>query len=488
MRSFSLSLLVGAMMLRFLRAFSTRRLTTQTSFAATTRPSFSTIHRPLSSLPPEISIVDDDDDETNNGDVTDFYAPKVPKSATSAKPSRGSSQRSDVDGDDSSSFYDDAPKKRSAKRKPIRSRTSKSFEKPAAGSSWMDRNQQYASKFGAGESRTFQEDFRGTRLFVQGIPPTASWQDLKDHFKVAGSVVFASISVDNRGESKGHGIIQMETTDMAQTAIDIMRDHPLDGYTLFVRPDMQEKSSGPSAAPRKGQLTSQWKCANPEYVEDFMTDEEVEHVQSMIKRRDQARIKRDYRVSDNLREELRLMGIFCDDRLKLWWRDMENQVPDMVKEIKGDGRWGKQAEWRRIPTTPEQDAMVDAVMVEDLLRRRDKARRAKDFETADDLLERARTSPEGDLNLRIHDESRTWRIWTDAPPPKFPNNGRNSQRDDWESNPSSPEQARERAARQCLQIVEEHAPSKIPEIKMVLEKFPGREFSVLKKLQKKYLE
>jgi hypothetical protein len=368
------------------------------------------------------------------------------------------------------------------------------MEKPTTGASWMDRNQQFASKFGAGESKTFKEDFRGTRLFVQGIPPTASWQDLKDHFKLAGNVVFASVSVDNRGESKGHGIIQMETTDMAQTAIDIMRDHPLEGYTLFVRPDMQEKSSGPPA-PRRGQLTSQWKCANPEYVQDFMTEQEVEQVESMIKRRDQARIKRDYRVSDNLREELRLMGIFCDDRLKLWWRDMENQVPDMVKEIKGDGRWGKQSDWRRIPTTPEQDAMVDADLVDDLLRRRDNARRAKDFETADDLLERARTAPEGDLTLRIHDESRTWRIWTDAPPPKaFASNRRtrddafDDDYDDSNGPTITPEQARERAAQQCLQIVKECAPSKVSEIEQVLQKFPGREFAVLKKLQKKYLE
>ncbi|KAL3928950.1 MAG: hypothetical protein SGBAC_012419, partial [Bacillariaceae sp.] len=80
----------------------------------------------------------------------------------------------------------------------------------------------------------FRENFRATRVFVQGIPPGTSWQDLKDHFKKAGDVVFASVSVDmDTGESRGHGIVQFEDPDMAQHAIKIMRDHPLNGSDLF---------------------------------------------------------------------------------------------------------------------------------------------------------------------------------------------------------------------------------------------------------------
>ena len=37
-----------------------------------------------------------------------------------------------------------------------------------------------------GKSKTFREDFQGTRVFVEGLPQSASWQDVKDHFRVAG--------------------------------------------------------------------------------------------------------------------------------------------------------------------------------------------------------------------------------------------------------------------------------------------------------------
>ena len=51
----------------------------------------------------------------------------------------------------------------------------------------------------------FRNDFRGTRVFVQGIPTHISdWRLVKDHFKIAGEVVFASISIErNTGKSKG---------------------------------------------------------------------------------------------------------------------------------------------------------------------------------------------------------------------------------------------------------------------------------------------
>ena len=49
------------------------------------------------------------------------------------------------------------------------------------------RNQKRKEEFN--EKQTFRENFRNTRVFVTGIPSYASWQDLKDHFKVAASVI-----------------------------------------------------------------------------------------------------------------------------------------------------------------------------------------------------------------------------------------------------------------------------------------------------------
>lgn len=330
---------------------------------------------------------------------------------------------------------------------------------------------------GDGPKRTPRQEFGATRVFVQGIPPGTSWQDLKDHFKIAGDVAFASVSVDmDTGESKGHGIVQMETEEMAQHAVAIMRDYPLNGSQLYVREDA--KGADPNAKLNKGPTPpTKWKCANEENS-IYLSEEELTAVRSLIKARDDARRRKKYAVSDKIRDELKdSYGIFIDDRLKMWWTAVDgSKVPQSIHDIKGDGRW-KLKPWRHIPTTPENDACVDPDLVEGLLKQRDVARREKDFRTADSLLEEARTSPDGELTLRIHDESRTWRVWTEERPLIFEQRPR-----------TSPEGAREKAAEECRQIVEEHAPHKMNEINEVLSKFPGREFQVLKRIKKQYLE
>ena len=303
--------------------------------------------------------------------------------------------------------------------------------------------------------------------------------------------MFASVSVNPAtGENKGHGIVQYETTSMAQNAIEIMRGHPLNGSSLYVREDVQENLDPNARLSPKGPTPpTKWKCANEDNVA-YMSSEELETIRSLIKARDDARRRRKYDVSDRIRDELKdTHGVFIDDRLKMWWTAIDgNKVPQTIQDIKGEGRW-KLNPWRQIPTTPENDACVNPDMVEGLLKQRDIARREKDFQTADELLENARTSPDGDLTLRIHDESRTWRVWTEAPPPRrveFPSSGDPPKRVEFPSS-GDPAHERKRAAQECLAIVEEFAPDKIDEINLVLRKFEGREFQVLKKLKNQYL-
>ena len=87
----------------------------------------------------------------------------------------------------------------------------------------------------------------------------------------------------------------------------------------------------------------------------------------------------------------------------------------------------------------------------------DIARKEKDFSTADALLEEARNSPDGNLYLRIHDESRTWRVWTEEAPQRAVQHY----------------DSRKSAAEQCIDLVREKAPHKEEEIKTLLAKFPG---------------
>ncbi len=220
------------------------------------------------------------------------------------------------------------------------------------------RNQKRRIAFNEKQEQNFKENFLGTRVFVQGIPNYASWQDLKDHFKVAGEVVFASVSIDpETGRSKGCGIVQFESTAMSQNAIKMMRDHPMDGHKLFVREDYQEsrgekqhlndrQSRGPSPP-------TTWKCADEENLQ-LLSGDGPFIVKNLIKARDQARKRKNYDTSDNIREDLKTKyGVHLDDRKKLWWVSPDNIVPDTIKELKGNGRWGKQKPWRQIPTTEE---------------------------------------------------------------------------------------------------------------------------------------
>jgi hypothetical protein len=329
------------------------------------------------------------------------------------------------------------------------------------------------------DNKSFRQDFRGTRVFVQGLPPDCSWQTLKDHFKIAGNVVFASVSADPiTGRSKGHGIVQYETTNEALNAIRMMRSFPLGNYELYVREDVQDTGTDqPWSKQRdKGPTPpSKWKCANAEDVQDRLEDDTVKAIQQILKARDQARRRRNYDASDAMREELRQThNVQLDDRLTLWW--VGTAPPTTVQEIKGEGRWGdRTTEWRQIPTTPEFDACVDPDLVQGLLKQRDIARLEKDFTTADALLEEARQAPDGDLYLRIHDESRTWRIWTDEPPKRPVRH-----ESDEQEQSLSP-------AEQCLAICKQYAPEKMDEVKTLLAKFPGREYNILKKLKQRYI-
>eukprot|EP00873_Tetraselmis_striata_P000468 jgi/Tetstr1/420732/TSEL_001068.t1 len=56
----------------------------------------------------------------------------------------------------------------------------------------------------------------GTRVFVQRLSYDTTWETLKDFFKQAGDVTYASVSERPDGSSKGCGIVQFQTAEEAQ--------------------------------------------------------------------------------------------------------------------------------------------------------------------------------------------------------------------------------------------------------------------------------
>lgn len=82
-----------------------------------------------------------------------------------------------------------------------------------------------------------------TKLFVGNLSFDVAWQDLKDHFKQAGFVTRADVVLDNDGKSKGYGIVEFGNTIEANYAIETLNGSDLNGRTIVVRVDREEKQA-----------------------------------------------------------------------------------------------------------------------------------------------------------------------------------------------------------------------------------------------------
>ena len=55
-------------------------------------------------------------------------------------------------------------------------------------------------------------------MVVTGLPPTGSWQDLKDHFREAGDVIYTDVFND------GTGVVEFSRRDGMRTAMKHLDD------------------------------------------------------------------------------------------------------------------------------------------------------------------------------------------------------------------------------------------------------------------------
>jgi RNA recognition motif-containing protein len=82
----------------------------------------------------------------------------------------------------------------------------------------------------------------GKRCYVGNLSWRTSWQDLKDHFRQVGNVVFAEVMMEpgNERRSKGCGIVEFETPEEAARAIIELHDSVLEGRKIMVREDRED--------------------------------------------------------------------------------------------------------------------------------------------------------------------------------------------------------------------------------------------------------
>ena len=119
----------------------------------------------------------------------------------------------------------------------------------------------------------------------------------------------------------------------------------------------------------------------------------TEQIQALVDERSEAKKARSYQVADDIRDDLRnLYNVEVDDRLRLW---------------SVNGRFGKGFDTRRGPPpfvrarwskVPDNEAYV-----QELVDKRDAARKNRDFDTADSVLEELSS-----MDIEINDNRREW--------------------------------------------------------------------------------
>lgn len=81
------------------------------------------------------------------------------------------------------------------------------------------------------------------RVYVGNLSWDVTWSELKDHMKSAGDVKRADVICEHNGRSKGCGIVEFETDEGAQKAIETLTHTELRGRTIFVREDREGSGS-----------------------------------------------------------------------------------------------------------------------------------------------------------------------------------------------------------------------------------------------------
>ena len=94
----------------------------------------------------------------------------------------------------------------------------------------------------------------GSKLYVGGLPYSATVQQLSDLFKAHGSIESARVITDKfTGQSRGFGFVEMSTAEEAQKAIGALNGTQMDGRTLTVNEAKpQESRSGGDSRGRSG--------------------------------------------------------------------------------------------------------------------------------------------------------------------------------------------------------------------------------------------
>ena len=102
---------------------------------------------------------------------------------------------------------------------------------------------QSGTNFNHNSTISSNPESQSRRVYVGNLSWDVTWSDLKDHMKTVGDVVRADVICEHNGRSKGCGIVEFETEEGAQEAIETLTHTELRGRMIFVREDREGSGS-----------------------------------------------------------------------------------------------------------------------------------------------------------------------------------------------------------------------------------------------------
>ena len=220
---------------------------------------------------------------------------------------------------------------------------------------WPSFSRHFATKSPRDASKEFINNFQGTRVFVENIPPNTYWREFKDFFKNMGlKVVYVSISKDAAGNQKSYGIAQFETVADREKCIIQVKDYKLRGNTLTVREDRQERRGNKekTLTPKivGGALSTRFRPRSWRLAEGYSLADvtawgfNVAAISELLDKREKQRALRNFEYADELRNELRRThGVQCDDDSRTWkplvnfktksYSESDSDLDEFLKEL-----------------------------------------------------------------------------------------------------------------------------------------------------------
>jgi cysteinyl-tRNA synthetase len=138
---------------------------------------------------------------------------------------------------------------------------------------------------------------------------------------------------------------------------------------------------------------------------DVLTEEEIADINSMVSRRAGAKLSRNYKTADRIRDELKAeYNVFLEDRLRQW-----SVGGDFGSDSPSNQDTSRFQPWKMSTFSGPviDEAQESAILTQ--LENRDTAKATRDFDTADDI----RDSLLSDYDVVIDDRLREWSVGGD---------------------------------------------------------------------------